>query len=1706
MFSNFKNKLNNEGSPNDAKMEELKMLSNIISIKEKKAKLLSKENYIFLIKIMNNTNDQELINLLSFFNKTNLIIHKILINGYIEYDLTEYDNNIINILSKIIDIYFNKKLFYFIYTKLSYIYRRHDLIKDVHSINKINKILNVWKMLYNPSAQIIYPSLKNHNLIFLPDFSSKKNNKNIEICMKDVNKMKNISITINFVNSEILNINSVIPKFSFIKFYDINKRPFELKYNNIFSENNIISSFSKIWQMKFIFQKISYQIDINDKKKVIDKKEINYDFNSIIKIEILDNFYGEVSSVIVLKEYSSLFKTTRKIKIVIEKEKDFNSDKIILNSNDTLKESGEKRIFEKNKVVSFKFYGIILNMKINFDNIGNYCKQIQKNIYEVEYFGGLNCFIPMFKIIKYIIDSFKHIFNGKAGEEGDGHSLGDKNRIGDYVDKMFEWIKDIIKVMIKLICLSEKNYNNFKKIIVPLIGALSEIIHSLNNLSSLNLLPTEKSTNKFNDEVFHTLCIIIFITSFPINIKKMYQNIIGLDQNLDNLICSMDSIIFDIEKTKFKSMDWYFTFLIMSIEFLMVFFNSSKKVPIDLMNQLAKIITHQNKGLERDDKIKVITMKILYEPIKKFYQFGKMAESILDAENFLNKNIFYLKNVVNMLNAFLNIKKLSLLNKINLNLNSFYIVFLNLFLDTFNQRMIKSIKNEKEYIQVIKNSINCFPEEKGLLSQMFPFLKQEIYNSKNELLMEELIDYHGQYHHLMKELFIFNRLWSNHKSFYNNNSLNKRKESNIKYKNINYYTRNFQRPILYPELDYKYRYPDFCQFKPKDNFYITKELIDDYNFDLDSPELDKLIEDYNNTIFKTIEENGKINTYYVCLIKQLYHIKGKLFIVCEGKKLNMYFISYPEEIQIVKDRKYCCNKTNENSKSIEFSYVRDYKDYLCYGALFKCSKKEKNRILKIKLNNIRMILKRIYYYRKSALEIFTETKSYYFNFSSENKISDLFLLLIYPCEQNYFPININNDTIGYIRINRAIIERDNLSELIYKKNNFIEYISNRTSMGELCEMCVFDIIMLLNLISNRSYTDLHQYPIFPMLFFFDKNNLLVGRDMKEQIGLNEVTESIKERKNLFFTAYQERIKTMEDNDEFNEDFEDKSHLFNTHYSNIVYTSNYLMRTFPYSFSSIEMQGPGFDNPNRLFHYIQDTFYNIGVQKSDIRELIPEFFYMPEMFMNLNAINYQKRSNGELVDDVIIPDCFSERNNKAKLNNKTNYEKTFIFVDDLKTRLEYLEQDMSSWINLIFGLKQRCDNIDKKLYFRKESYINIEGVDYSKYCTDDIIMNSCDFGIMPLQTIFDNKILENFKNRKNTYENAEGINNEIENQTNKELRLSFKKQKTFKIGSNNNINNNQLLKQKTLVLSDKNIRTNKNKKTNMPNNILEKNKTISIKDINIENITNPKEKKETRERKSINLVKDDKNKNKTEIAQSQKYISDKNIIEASNIKENANNKNINTNINNNIVNNNRSNENESSEYVKIYKMSDKYFSGEFWDEKLKLNFKINNIYDIGKLEIYERNILGKEIADHDDKIIDFFYNRRLNMFTTCSLDGIACIYALPYKLISIIKNENHTYFNRIFLSSNPFPSIITFEKKRNLLRSYSLSGLLIKEIVVEENINVKIDILPILNIYGGNIKDQIKVSISTDKNITNQIYSLPLFDQESEEFLIKNNIK
>ncbi|CAG8565922.1 9988_t:CDS:2, partial [Scutellospora calospora] len=81
--------------------------------------------------------------------------------------------------------------------------------------------------------------------------------------------------------------------------------------------------------------------------------------------------------------------------------------------------------------------------------------------------------------------------------------------------------------------------------------------------------------------------------------------------------------------------------------------------------------------------------------------------------------------------------------------------------------------------------------------------------------------------------------------------------------------------------------------------------------------------------------------------------------------------------------------------------------------------------------------------------------------------------------------------------------------------------------------------------------------------------------------------------------------------------------------------------------------------------------------SDVRELIPEFFYLPEFLENANKFNFGvKQGTGEVIDSVILPPW-------AHGDPK-------IFIQKHRQALEcdYVSAHLHEWIDLIFGYKQQ----------------------------------------------------------------------------------------------------------------------------------------------------------------------------------------------------------------------------------------------------------------------------------------------------------------------------------------------------------------------------------------------------------------------------------
>jgi len=64
--------------------------------------------------------------------------------------------------------------------------------------------------------------------------------------------------------------------------------------------------------------------------------------------------------------------------------------------------------------------------------------------------------------------------------------------------------------------------------------------------------------------------------------------------------------------------------------------------------------------------------------------------------------------------------------------------------------------------------------------------------------------------------------------------------------------------------------------------------------------------------------------------------------------------------------------------------------------------------------------------------------------------------------------------------------------------------------------------------------------------------------------------------------------------------------------------HYLIRLEPFTTLHIQLQSDRFDVADRQFHNIANTWRVIYENPNDVKELIPEFFYLPEFLENMNS--------------------------------------------------------------------------------------------------------------------------------------------------------------------------------------------------------------------------------------------------------------------------------------------------------------------------------------------------------------------------------------------------------------------------------------------------------------------------------------------------------
>uniref|UniRef100_A0A8C9VKZ8 Neurobeachin n=1 Tax=Scleropages formosus TaxID=113540 RepID=A0A8C9VKZ8_SCLFO len=200
-------------------------------------------------------------------------------------------------------------------------------------------------------------------------------------------------------------------------------------------------------------------------------------------------------------------------------------------------------------------------------------------------------------------------------------------------------------------------------------------------------------------------------------------------------------------------------------------------------------------------------------------------------------------------------------------------------------------------------------------------------------------------------------------------------------------------------------------------------------------------------------------------------------------------------------------------------------------------------------------------------------------------------------------------------------------------------ILNMTQRWQRREISNFEYLMFLNTIAGRTYNDLNQYPIFPwVLTNYESEELdltLPGnfRDLSKPIG------ALNPKRAVF---YAERYETWED------DQAPPCH-YTSHYSTAISTLHWLLRIEPFTTFFLNANDNKFDHPDRTFSSIARSWRNSQRDTNDVKELIPEFYYLPEMFVNSNGYNFGLRDDRTVVCDVDLPPWAKKPEDFVRIN-------------------------------------------------------------------------------------------------------------------------------------------------------------------------------------------------------------------------------------------------------------------------------------------------------------------------------------------------------------------------------------------------------------------------------------------------------------------------
>lgn len=102
---------------------------------------------------------------------------------------------------------------------------------------------------------------------------------------------------------------------------------------------------------------------------------------------------------------------------------------------------------------------------------------------------------------------------------------------------------------------------------------------------------------------------------------------------------------------------------------------------------------------------------------------------------------------------------------------------------------------------------------------------------------------------------------------------------------------------------------------------------------------------------------------------------------------------------------------------------------------------------------------------------------------------------------------------------------------------------------------------------------------------------------------------------------------------------------------------------------LKYQDGSFDIPDRSFHDLEATWSSLANSSTDVKELIPELFYLPELLENNEKYKLGTLQNGQTVNDVRLPPW---ANKDARF---------FVKIHSQALESDYVSANLHLWIDL-----------------------------------------------------------------------------------------------------------------------------------------------------------------------------------------------------------------------------------------------------------------------------------------------------------------------------------------------------------------------------------------------------------------------------------------